>query len=154
MTHDLEALKGLIAAATPGPWFVVEPSKRNPRSVQVFHAGDDLNHIAKCDDQMCFHDRPRNIENAALIAAARTALPELVERVETATATIEGLRGEVERLKAQRDEREELLLTLHDALSDLFDRSMTESVTNGIRAAIYLIRSRPALSPSTTVKGA
>jgi hypothetical protein len=54
-----------------------------------------------------------------------------------------------ERVEAERDERENLLLTLHDALYALHDAAATgDNVTTGIRSALYLIRSRAALSPS------
>jgi hypothetical protein len=83
VTLDIEAIKAAAEKATQGEWFVTDEGRKRPRSVTVFHAGDDLNYIATCQDHSCFHEAPRNIENATFIALANpSAVLELIAAIE------------------------------------------------------------------------
>lgn len=95
MTADqLAALEALCDAATPGPWergyhhaqdhqTGAMPTKADPEGCIVI--GPEQCEVADCD----FSDRPS--ANAAFIAAARTALPELVAEVRRLRGTLGAL---------------------------------------------------------------
>jgi len=93
-TVDLGALCSLIAAAPPGPWRAV--------GTEVYGPSPNCLWIADTGDAGA-EDGGRAV--AELIAAARTALPELVTELREA-------RREVERLRAERDDLAERVATL------------------------------------------
>lgn len=78
---DLEKLKKLCEAATPGPWkpdVWIETDGNGWRATGPHHedeASDEGSEPGCPDEQAAQHD-------AAFIAAARTALPELIAEVE------------------------------------------------------------------------
>jgi hypothetical protein len=79
---DLDELQALCDAAEPGPWY----NKINIRT-------KDGRHIA----QMLFYPRNGEIcggkENGDLIAAARTALPQLIARVRELEGALASIRS-------------------------------------------------------------
>lgn len=98
MTLDLAALEALIAKATPGPWYGVGD--------WVEHADDNVPDICTCDPDAMgqshlarIYDKSgtRPLNNAALIAAACNALPDLIARVR-------GLERERQNYRAMRDD--------------------------------------------------
>lgn len=81
---DREKLRRLCEAATPGPWAYEDGSIVNRE-----HEGDDWD-IAEV--------YPQNRANAHLIAAARTALPALLDALEEQEAMTSALNGDVTEL--------------------------------------------------------
>lgn len=89
MTDLLARLRAMEAAATKGPWSVVE-----------YNEGESLAiHDARGDWRVCFMatagkqaDLDGIEANAALIVAMRNALPDLLARIEAMAGEIEGLR--------------------------------------------------------------
>lgn len=92
---DLAELAGLDAAATPGPWFVRQLDDAHAMSAVTVSTAPDTGRdesmraggwpggdiVAACLIQAPAYVVPRDErydENAALIAAVRTALPELL----------------------------------------------------------------------------
>lgn len=78
---ELAALKALADAATPGPWEAGEYNRVTA----------DGRHILKCRDQydgvrLAIHDNAN--ADAAFIAAARDAVPELVAEVDRLRAEL------------------------------------------------------------------
>lgn len=73
---DLEKLKALCAKATPGPWrYSHQCILRNGDSIAIMQFG---------------HAR-----DAEFIAAAREALPQLIEELEAARAEVEAYRAKI-----------------------------------------------------------
>ena len=71
---DIDALEALERAATPGPWTATN-RVRDDGVWMVERDGDDLIADIDGDNHEC------DAANAALIAAARNALPELIAEV-------------------------------------------------------------------------
>lgn len=84
MPVDLKELRRLHEAATPGPWF------KYMRTVTVEENGWDVE-VAECSNNA----RGTVEADAALIAAARNALPELLDRLEAAESENARLREEL-----------------------------------------------------------
>jgi hypothetical protein len=80
---DPAALRALLAAATPGPWTQRVSSTGEP--LDRVDAGED--HIACCDGG----HYTRGVANAALAAAAVTALPGLLDERDALRAALEKL---------------------------------------------------------------
>lgn len=89
-------LRKLAEKATKGPWYVARGGLRKERADHdtVYACNDDLNYVAECKDFLCFHEPPRNSENAAFIAALDPqtviALLDVVEAAQALVATEEG----------------------------------------------------------------
>lgn len=90
---DLEELKKLEEAASIGPW------ERGDGSNEVRVYCDDAlgTCVAECDSPLNSMPIEQRRRNMAFIAAARSALPALIERVEAAEAENARLREMVER---------------------------------------------------------
>lgn len=74
MSIDLSAVKRLCEAATPGPWTFVEPEAPAGACEVRAHDGDEIaDFVSQCESGGF---------NAALIAASRTLIPELVTEIE------------------------------------------------------------------------
>lgn len=100
MTHDeLKKLKELCENATPGPWKGDEFEMLAPKAPTLIPGNVKI---------VWAEDHPMNEWDADFIAAAREALPKLIE--------------EVERLKEENKDLEE---SYHEA-SDVFKRNMGE----------------------------
>ena len=95
MMEALEKLKALCDAATPGPWYAVRSDDRHfATTVYISTVQDDaLPRPDECyedivaitlyqDDPVACHSSMLWRENANFIAAARTALPALIELCE------------------------------------------------------------------------
>lgn len=104
MTLDLEELKRLEAAAEPGPWCIESVGEKGDGSNMIgvaFHPDDEeaqtplagwlkpfydngsaIEYYRDALVAVCDHSEPDANENAAFIAAARTAVPALIARVE------------------------------------------------------------------------
>lgn len=95
---DIEAVRELCAKATPGPWGTVGHG-----GVDNWPGGPE----GEPDDLIEFYpnaDDPGNAENnAALIAAARDIVPQLLDKVESQEAEIERLRGDNTAIDAIRE---------------------------------------------------
>jgi hypothetical protein len=76
MSTDLTALRALEAATTPGPWRPGVAIPHDPEWVHSIHT----------------------VADSAFIAAARNALPELIDRLEAAEAERDRLRAGIEAL--------------------------------------------------------
>jgi hypothetical protein len=83
--EQIDELRRIADAATPGPW-------------STTWAGDTLSGPA--DARNLPHGYP---EDAAFIAAARTALPESLEEIERLRAEVEAMRPVVELTRFLRD---------------------------------------------------
>jgi hypothetical protein len=86
---DLAALRALCEKATKPPWMEGTAGQTGV----VHYDGDDVTHVATCHP-----------DNAAFIAASRTALPRLLDELESA--------------RRERDEARELLGKTLDALDE------------------------------------
>jgi hypothetical protein len=118
---DLAALRRLCEEATEGPWFVAEEPTHGGLSVVEDGRTAGLFPIA-CE-----------ASEAAFIAAARTALPALLDRVERAEREGEALRR-----------HNEILLANYRLA---FDRVQAlESKAEGLREALDAIRERECSS--------
>jgi len=95
---DLNALDALTAATPPGPWRAV--------GTEVYGPSPDCLWIADARDPDA-EDGGQAV--ARLIAAARTALPELVTELREARREVERLRAELDTI--QRSEDTELAIT-------------------------------------------
>lgn len=92
MTIDLDKLKALAEAATPGPWAICTAPDTNNRQAVCDH---NFEYIARTDTYSIHPDESCEA-NAAFIAAARNAVPELVDEVER-------LRDRLRAVEAQND---------------------------------------------------
>ena len=93
-------LRRLADAATKGPWEAKDdyPEVKIVSDYQVEGAGEVANWIATVDDSPDFGDdeaevAERNQANGLFIAAARSAVPELLDALEARDAEIESLKG-------------------------------------------------------------
>lgn len=89
---DLAALRELLDAATPGPW-EWRPKMRDSEVRDLVHIHDPRLHptnVLKTTE-----DWPPTEADAALIAAAVTALPALLDRVERAEAAVKRVRTDL-----------------------------------------------------------
>jgi hypothetical protein len=89
MTPDPKELRALLAKVTPGPW---ETDGR------VIQCDSGIHTIGELSQWLPEFEGERKA-NAAFIAAARSAVPALLDEIETATATITALEAEVGRLR-------------------------------------------------------
>ena len=92
---ELAALKALADAATPGPWEAGEYNRVTA----------DGRHILKCRDQydgvrLAIHDNA--IADAAFIAAARDAVPELIAEVDRLRTELAQAQAQAENERARR----------------------------------------------------
>lgn len=97
MITDLEELKKLAEAATPGPWGFRQYPGDDAEIYPTYEAPPSFGEwaalfIAKDTYEDEIPDRA--VANASFIAAARSALPALIERVEAAEAEVKLLREE------------------------------------------------------------
>jgi len=112
---DLAALRRLCEEATPGPWDHFRLEDPSPVALAAYVTataamGSGEFYIVGCDkpdgraDVCHAGNGPTSAQNAAFIAAARTALPALLDRVERAERASEehdaDLEGERDRLRA------------------------------------------------------
>lgn len=91
MNVDIEKLRALLAAATPGPWAYyddIRPDVRSAANRGGFMGAGHIATVSRYDG---------NTNDAAFIAAAREALPELLDEVER-------LRAENAQLRARKAE--------------------------------------------------
>lgn len=88
MSIDLSAVKRLCEAATPGPWTFVEPEAPAGACEVRAHDGEEVaDFVSQCESGGF---------NAALIAASRTLIPELVTELEQTRAALHEALGEWE----------------------------------------------------------
>ena len=80
MTVDLDALEALLAAATPGPWMT--DATTFPECVRAGSGG------------VLVATAPRRRQDASLIAAAVTALPELLRLARVGQAAVDAREAE------------------------------------------------------------
>jgi hypothetical protein len=80
MNADIEKLRELIAKATPGPWQAMNAYQWDSIIGDIDGPDDGEMHYESVTDITSHHDRSR--ANAALIAAAISALPALLAEVE------------------------------------------------------------------------
>lgn len=112
MTLNLDHLASLAEAATPGPWAVSRGDDYSCMNVygvttngaEVDFAVNDTGRDVVCltllqDPRVACHESGRWDENAAFIAASRTAVPALIARVRELEAENANLRRENERLR-------------------------------------------------------
>ena len=92
MTTDTTELRRLYAAATPGTWFA--NSKTNYTLVEAYRTDIPMTMQNVCTI-LDFDDRPSR-PNAALIAAAINALPDLLDELERLRADMEMLQANIE----------------------------------------------------------
>lgn len=85
MTIDLDALQALCDAATPGPW-EAHTSSRACEYLPKVMSHDGCEEIAYFPETSDFR-RGEN-HNCALVAAARTAMPALIEEVRALRAKV------------------------------------------------------------------
>lgn len=89
MANDLDALKALLAAATPGPWHAVfggtEISTNCDGRPGALYLAETL--IRGDDGKLTC--AAAALKNAALIAAAVNALPGLIEEIEQLRAKVQ-----------------------------------------------------------------
>jgi hypothetical protein len=105
MTDMTDELKKLLAAATPGPWFV--SGVRFKMNGCEWHSIQRHNKATKQDDNICCvgYD-PRTDEgraDAALIAAAINALPGLLDELERLREAIKRQAAAVRNLQTSED---------------------------------------------------
>tara|TARA_Y100001951_G_scaffold88698_2_gene80459 strand:+ start:2835 stop:3218 length:384 start_codon:yes stop_codon:yes gene_type:complete len=99
MTDDVAELRKLLEAATPGPWFTLDPPWLPGGAETSILAESPDPHVARfiCDFDLCMmDDDDRKSENpdadAALIVAAVNALPDLLDRLEKAEQALREIR--------------------------------------------------------------
>jgi hypothetical protein len=110
---DIDKLEELARAATPGPWHAVDGTESGTKALTT-NTGAWLGTI---EDGSAL----RNGADAAFIAAARNAVPELIERVRAA----EGLLAEAAaRLSRHRDVIDQWVC---DNVIDHFERRAVEA---------------------------
>lgn len=87
MTIDIDAIRKLAAEATPGTWIVKEDYYDGLRySIEIGAAdpsepGEQVI-VARCKDKCGLHRKLFRREDAAFMAAARSAVPALLDEVE------------------------------------------------------------------------
>lgn len=116
MEIDRSELRRLCEAATPGPWAYEDGSIVNRE-----HEGDDWD-IAEV--------YPQNRANAHLIAAARTALPALLDALESAEAMVSALNGDVTELGQRLEAAEERERGLRKALEEIARQKLHAEITD------------------------
>lgn len=100
MTDDeLDELLRLHEAATPGPWSLDDPDAGPGEIGRSGGMCVGFQYVCEVDPQS-----PWAEEDAALIAAYRTAVPRLVERMRAADQTIADLSVQAGRLQMERDQ--------------------------------------------------
>lgn len=83
MPLDLDQLEARANAATQGPWHVNEDGFGKHGVPTVYATDEELRYIAKCHDLPAHetHAPTDDRANARFIAAARTAVPQLIAEV-------------------------------------------------------------------------
>lgn len=138
-TIDTEALRALADGATEGPW-VMETMRhvyvgnradgRTSGLWSIVHTSDDdLGDLTEAA-------RDRVMNDAAFIAAARTAIPALLAALAERDAEVARLRGEVEQLT---DGREIEQTMLRNALPRLAALDAAEAKVRAVEAAVDLM---------------
>ncbi len=147
MTDDIKArLRELLAKATPGPWFTLDPPWLPGGSETSILAESPDPHVARfiCDFDLWAldDDEDRKSEcpddDARLIVECVNALPDLLDHIETLEARIAELEGENARLHALANANNDLarhegsgrksamreITTLRDALAGLMPNNL------------------------------
>lgn len=114
MTVDIEALRALERAATPGPWDADEDA-------WILASDDDRGFVAQVFDGLrpTATDETSALANAAFIAAARNAFPALADEVERLRAALEQAAESVARAAVFRRSSE----TENEHLRELLTRA-------------------------------
>ncbi|WP_326564525.1 hypothetical protein [Micromonospora peucetia] len=112
-TNDLDAIRKLADAATPGPWQAIVPANEtgdwfDPYDDPMVVTSDSTpgNYCAIAKD-ICNGD-PEGVADTAFIAAARSAVPALCDEVEQLRAKLAVARRETDRLRADRDAHQQV----------------------------------------------
>lgn len=100
MTIDINKLRRLAQAATPGPWYV---TGKLTRYVEARIDGGLIQEVAACGPTKADGGYgPQQEANARLIAAANpAALSELLDRLEAAEKERDALRAKITRMEQQ-----------------------------------------------------
>lgn len=135
---DLDALRALADAATPGPWFT--PDSPRLQGAVSSRIGNREVQVASIDGDAAMHDeRAAAVDiqraNAGFIAAARTALPTLIDEVRRLRALALKWLDEVDSLQDGKLAKEVEALrrgmraqrVLHDALDSGLMRRCTDA---------------------------
>ena len=99
-------LRALCEAATPGPWDAIYDEDAGEWMVRTGHADVAVLTWQRAIDALGLS--PMTMRTAAFIAASRTAIPALLddsERLDAAERERDETRAEVERLRAESEER-------------------------------------------------
>ena len=99
-------LRALCEAATPGPWDAIYDEDADEWMVRTGHADVAVLTWQQAIDALGLS--PMTMRTAAFIAASRTAIPALLddsERLDAAERERDEARAEVERLRAESEER-------------------------------------------------
>lgn len=132
MEIDRSELRRLCESATPGPWHPINIGSKSEPMMSVKAArisGAPPKHeVAIC----ATGDSPQEMENAnaALIAAARTALPALLEALEAAEAMVSALNGDVTELGQRLEAAEERERGLRKALEEIARQKLHAEITD------------------------
>ena len=163
MTLSIPELRALVAAATPGPWFARSRHLSLVPDSSGVGGTMHTNHIGVMAEQ----------DVAAFIAAARTAVPELLDRVEALEAENEKLKHAeiMSRLRSRRfseqfceaeSKANDLRAALREALAiarstDNFCAGRLEELQQVLEGEPGLLTPLPTLShnktPTQVVKG-
>ena len=98
-TPDLDALAALAGDATAGPWYVMNGPDGRPSGITAWERGAGPYMLIGYSEPDASVVRPDE-GDAAFIAAARNALPALIERVKTAEADRDAYRARIDKVRA------------------------------------------------------
>ena len=105
MNDQLDKLRKLEQAATPGPWRVGLPNNgglgnsryiMRSRGIKSPNAGDWITVVSGGEDDWGIEQGVLNPDDAVFIAAARNALPQLLDELAELRAKLEAMAGELE----------------------------------------------------------